>query len=135
MQELGVTNSTQWDDAQHELDVDVFLRVEFPATAAKRHGRPGSSHPAEDEDEEQEELMRELEKIKKAVESIALVHPSVAFTVRNEITGTLILQTHNTHSVLSNFGMLFAGDKVGRMKNVCIEHSKYKITGYMYVTI
>ncbi len=73
----------------------------------------------------------ELEKIKKAVESIALVHPSVAFTVRNEITGTLILQTHNTHSVLSNFGLLFAGDKVGRMKNVCIEHSKYKITGYM----
>ncbi len=73
----------------------------------------------------------ELERIKKAVESIALVHPSVAFTVRNSLTGKLVLQTHKTNSVLSNFGLLFAGDKVGAMKNVNISHSKYKITGFI----
>ena len=73
----------------------------------------------------------ELEQLKKAVECIALVHPSVSFSVRNDVTGALILQTHKTNSVLSNFGLLFASSRVGKMKEVCISHSMFTVSGFI----
>lgn len=73
----------------------------------------------------------ELEQVKKAVEFIALVNPSVSFSVRNDITGSLILQTHKTNSVLSNFGLLFSSNKVRKMKNVNFSRTKYTVSGFI----
>ena len=73
----------------------------------------------------------ELEQIRKTVETIALVNPSISFSVRNDVTGLCILQTHKTLSVLTNFGLLFASGRVGGMKEVSIQQSGFKVSGFI----
>ena len=73
----------------------------------------------------------ELEQVKKAVECIALVNPSRSFSLRNDITGECILQTRKTYSVLTNFGLIFGGDKVANMKEVRYTHGDFVLTGFM----
>ena len=73
----------------------------------------------------------ELEQIRKTVESIALVNPSISFSVRNDVTGSCILQTHKTPSVLTNFGLLFASSKICGMKDISTCHAGFNISGFI----
>lgn len=73
----------------------------------------------------------ELERIRKSVETIALVSPSISFSLRNDLTGSSILQTHTTPSILTNFGLLFGSKKVSGMKEVSIGRSEFKISGFV----
>ena len=75
----------------------------------------------------------ELEQVKRAVESIALVHPSVSFSVRNDATGECVLQTHKTSSMLVRFGLLFGRDKTMGMKDVSSSQTQFELSGFISV--
>ncbi|KAJ8947891.1 hypothetical protein NQ318_010037, partial [Aromia moschata] len=45
----------------------------------------------------------ELEDIKKSVECLVLIHPEVSFSVRNDVTGALILNSKKNKNILSSF--------------------------------
>ena len=73
----------------------------------------------------------ELEQVKKAVESIALVNSSISFSVRNDSTGENVLQTHKTNSLVSRFGLLFGRDKTTAMKDVFLSRAGFELSGFM----
>ena len=73
----------------------------------------------------------ELEQVRRVVESIALINPSVSFSVRNDATGQCVLQTPKTNSVMSRFGLLFGNDKTASMKGVSLSHADFELSGFM----
>ena len=73
----------------------------------------------------------ELEKVRKAVECIALVNPTISFSVRNDKFGKCILQTHKSQSVLSSFGHIFGSEKALAMKRVLVTEGCFKVSGFI----
>ena len=73
----------------------------------------------------------ELERCRQRMEAFALIHPKISFSLRNDATGQVILQTHKSNSVLGSFTHLFG---VGKARNMCeIINSKeqFQIHGYI----
>ncbi len=73
----------------------------------------------------------ELERIRKVLEALALVNLQKSFSLRDDETGELILQTHKTSSIVTNFGHLFGSDKSLNMKVVSAIHGCFKVSGYV----
>ena len=75
----------------------------------------------------------ELEQVKRTVESIALVNPSISFSVRDDATGECVLQTHKTNSVLARFGLLFGMDKITGVKDVSLSQLGCELSGFISI--
>ena len=73
----------------------------------------------------------ELEKVRKAVECIALVNPVISFSVRNDKFGKCILQTHKSQSVLTSFGHIFGSEKALAMQGVLVTEGCFKVSGFI----
>ncbi|XP_078589842.1 DNA mismatch repair protein Mlh3-like isoform X1 [Branchiostoma floridae x Branchiostoma japonicum] len=73
----------------------------------------------------------ERERIRERVAAIALIHPSVSFTLRNENVGGKYLQTHKTNSLVSCFGSLFGTKKSMSLREASHQHEQFKISGYI----
>ncbi|KAK8760019.1 hypothetical protein V5799_028713 [Amblyomma americanum] len=55
------------------------------------------------------------------LEGIALSHPEVSFTLRNDVTGEKHFQTHKTNSVLDIFAQLFGARKAATLKQASLK--------------
>ena len=74
----------------------------------------------------------EFEKVRHRMQSIALMHPNISFTLRNEVNGQTAIQTHKTNSIVTVFGHLFGLAKSRHLSEVSPEtKDKYKIDGYI----
>lgn len=73
----------------------------------------------------------ELEQVKQIVENIALMNPSISFSMRNDATGECILQTHKTDSVMHRFGLLFGRDKTTTMKDISLSRDSLELSGFI----
>ena len=73
----------------------------------------------------------ELERIRQRIEAIALVHPNVSFSLRNDSSGSKVMQTHKSNSVLGAFTYLFGTSKSRYMKQVHSQQEQFKVQGYM----
>ena len=73
----------------------------------------------------------ELERIRQRIEAIALVHPSMSLSLRNDAIGTKVLQTHKSNSVLGAFTFLFGNAKARLMHPVSAESDSLKVKGFV----
>ena len=73
----------------------------------------------------------ELERVRQRIESIALVHPSMSLSLRNDAIGTKVLQTHKSNSVLGAFTFLFGNAKARLMHPVSAESDSLKVNGFV----
>ena len=73
----------------------------------------------------------ELERICHRLESIAIVYPSISFSLRNDNIGSVLLQTHKSNSMLGAFTHLFGGSKASVMSEVSQEYRQFQLHGYI----
>ncbi|KAK6182873.1 hypothetical protein SNE40_010459 [Patella caerulea] len=73
----------------------------------------------------------ELERIRYRVEGIALMNPSISFSLRNDATGHVLLQTQKSNSVLTAFMYLFGGGLSKFLKPVALTKDCFKLEGYI----
>ncbi|ELT91309.1 hypothetical protein CAPTEDRAFT_223782 [Capitella teleta] len=73
----------------------------------------------------------EFERLRHRMEAIALIHPGVSFTLRNDATSSKVLQTHKSSSVLKAFGDLFGSSKERYMKSISCSEDDFKVNGYL----
>ena len=73
----------------------------------------------------------ELEKIRVRVAGLALMWPAVSFSLRDDVTGNVILQTRKCSSVLENFSSIFGAARVKHMREVEAQNQIFKISGYI----
>ncbi|KAJ8308557.1 hypothetical protein KUTeg_013431 [Tegillarca granosa] len=73
----------------------------------------------------------EVENIKKRLEAIALIKPGISVTLRNDVSGNVILQTQKTNSVLNTFTSIFGVGRSKFMSKVEGHKSIFSVTGYI----
>ncbi|VDI36522.1 DNA mismatch repair protein MLH3 [Mytilus galloprovincialis] len=73
----------------------------------------------------------DLEKIRQKVESIALIKPSISLSLRNDVSGHVVLQTHKTNNILNTFTYLFGPGKSKSLTDVCGKEADFSIEGYI----
>ncbi|XP_046555149.1 uncharacterized protein LOC124264450 [Haliotis rubra] len=73
----------------------------------------------------------ELERIRYRVEGIALIHPSVSFSLRNDINGNILLQTQKSSSVLTAFMHLFGTGKSKCLREVSLQEGCFQVEGFI----
>ncbi|XP_032338282.1 DNA mismatch repair protein Mlh3 isoform X6 [Camelus ferus] len=60
----------------------------------------------------------EFEKVRQRIEALSLMHPSISFSLRNDVSGSMVLQLPKTKDVCSRFCQIYGldtgGDAVGR---------------------
>ncbi|GAB1600264.1 hypothetical protein Ahia01_000304100 [Argonauta hians] len=76
-------------------------------------------------------LSLELEHICHRVEALALLQPKLSITLRNDTTGSVILQTHKTNSLLSTFSYLFGSAKSQSLCDVSHSSGYFSLNGYI----
>lgn len=131
--------------SRHKLSQQTYSRIfhngkAMPVTMSKSH-RPSVGTTATIHDFFYNLPVRrrgisvtlELEQVKRTVESIALVNPSISFSVRDDATGECVLQTHRTNSVLARFGLLFGMDKITGVKDVSLSQPGCELSGFISI--
>ena len=73
----------------------------------------------------------ELEKIRFRVAGLALMWPLISFSLRDDITGNVVLQTHKCSGILATFSSLFGGARAKHMREVETQNDIFKVTGYV----
>lgn len=73
----------------------------------------------------------ELERIRFRLAGIALIWPQISFSLRDDVTGNIILQTHKSSGVMSTFSSLFGGARAKSMREVKAESETFKVSGYI----
>ena len=73
----------------------------------------------------------ELERIRQRVEGLALLKPEVSISLRNDSTGTVLLQTHKASNSLLTFQYLFGAAKAATLCEVCGSKNYFTIEGYV----
>ena len=129
--------------SRHRLSQNTYSKIFYsgsamPVTASKSH-RPSVGTTVSVHDFFYNLPVRkngisaafELEQVKQIVENIALMNPSISFSMRNDATGECILQTHKTDSVMHRFGLLFGRDKTTTMKDVVLSRDGLELSGFI----
>ena len=73
----------------------------------------------------------ELERIRHRMEGIALIHTNISFSLRNDVTGHIILQTHKSSCIMTAFTYLFGPGKAKCLSPVSSNHGEFQVEGYM----
>ncbi|XP_023213650.1 DNA mismatch repair protein Mlh3-like [Centruroides sculpturatus] len=73
----------------------------------------------------------DLEHCRNQLANIALIHSNISFVLINEITEEIVLQTHKSNSILTNFITLYGQKKAKNLKKVECVLSPYEIKGYI----
>lgn len=70
-------------------------------------------------------------KVTRAVSALALLHPTISFSVRDNQTGECSLQTSQVGSVPRTFAQLFGSEYSQLLKHISVSHNGFEISGYM----
>ena len=74
----------------------------------------------------------ELERCRHRMEALALIHHNLSFSLRNDATGQIVLQTHKTNSMLGSFTQLFGANKARHLCEVTDNSNPlFSINGYL----
>lgn len=75
----------------------------------------------------------DLERIRRSLEAFAIIHHHVSFSLRDDCSGSKLIQTHSTQSPKSAFGFLFGHAKSKALREVTNSNKKFTVKGYFGV--
>ncbi|GLH06915.1 Uncharacterized protein GBIM_12507 [Gryllus bimaculatus] len=73
----------------------------------------------------------ELEAIRSCLECIALAHPEISLSIRNDVKGRIIMEKHKSSDLLNAFEHLFGHNLARMLAAVNFSTEKFKISGYI----
>ena len=77
----------------------------------------------------------ELERTKHRLEAIALLHPAVSFSLKNQLSGKLLLQTHTSDSIYGAFTHLFGETLAQNLREIECSSEAYRVHGYIGIAL
>lgn len=73
----------------------------------------------------------EFEKVRQRVEAISLVHPSVSFSLRNDVSGAMVLQLPKTKDICSRFCQIYGLGKSQKLREIHFKYEEFEFGGYI----
>ncbi|XP_005409433.1 PREDICTED: DNA mismatch repair protein Mlh3 isoform X2 [Chinchilla lanigera] len=73
----------------------------------------------------------EFEKVRQRVEALSLMHPSISFSLRNDVSGSMILQLPKTKDICSRFCQIYGLGKSQKLKEIYFKYKEFELSGYI----
>ncbi|XP_067003449.2 DNA mismatch repair protein Mlh3 [Anabrus simplex] len=73
----------------------------------------------------------DLEEIRSHIMSIALMHPQVSFSLRDNSKGTVMFEKHKSTDFLTCFSHIFGQTVADSLAPICCESDRFKIRGFI----
>ncbi|XP_076777754.1 DNA mismatch repair protein Mlh3 isoform X1 [Arvicanthis niloticus] len=73
----------------------------------------------------------EFEKVRQRVEALSLMHPSISFSLRNDVSGSMVLQLPKTKDICSRFCQIYGLGKSQKLREIHFKYKEFEISGYI----
>ncbi|XP_070448979.1 DNA mismatch repair protein Mlh3 isoform X4 [Equus przewalskii] len=73
----------------------------------------------------------EFEKVRQRVEALSLMHPSISFSLRNDVSGSMVLQLPKTKDVCSRFCQIYGLGKSQKLREINFKYKEFELSGYI----
>ncbi|KAM6171469.1 DNA mismatch repair protein Mlh3 isoform 1-T1 [Erethizon dorsatum] len=73
----------------------------------------------------------EFEKVRQRVEALSLMHPSISFSLRNDVSGSMVLQFPKTKDICSRFCQIYGLGKSQKLKEIHFKYKEFELSGYI----
>ncbi|XP_012782232.2 DNA mismatch repair protein Mlh3 isoform X3 [Ochotona princeps] len=73
----------------------------------------------------------EFEKIRQRIEALSLMHPSISFSLRNDVSGSMVLQLPKTKDICSRFCQIYGLGKSQKLREIHFKYKEFELTGYI----
>ncbi|XP_062947391.1 DNA mismatch repair protein Mlh3 isoform X1 [Cynocephalus volans] len=73
----------------------------------------------------------EFEKVRQRIEALSLMHPSISFSLRNDVSGSMVLQLPRTKDICSRFCQIYGLGKSQKLREINFKYKEFDISGYI----
>uniref|UniRef100_A0A8D1UJE6 Acylphosphatase 1 n=1 Tax=Sus scrofa TaxID=9823 RepID=A0A8D1UJE6_PIG len=73
----------------------------------------------------------EFEKVRQRVEALSLMHPSVSFSLRNDVSGSMVLQLPKTKDICSRFCQIYGLGKSQKLREINFKYKEFELNGFI----
>ncbi|KAK2489830.1 hypothetical protein MC885_006609 [Smutsia gigantea] len=73
----------------------------------------------------------EFEKVRQRIEALSLMHPSISFSLRNDISGSMVLQLPKTKDVCSRFCQMYGLGKSQKLREINFKYKEFELSGFI----
>lgn len=73
----------------------------------------------------------EAERIRRRVEAVALMHPAVSFTLKNDCTGAMLVQLSKARDTYHRFVQIHGLSRAQNLREIRHAHEQFEVTGYI----
>lgn len=73
----------------------------------------------------------EFERVRHQIEALALMHPSVSFSLRNDASCSVVLQLSKTKDICSRFCQIYGLGKSQKLREISHNSGDFEISGYI----
>ncbi|XP_051005417.1 DNA mismatch repair protein Mlh3 [Acomys russatus] len=73
----------------------------------------------------------ELEKVRQRIEAVSLMHPSTSFSLRNDVSGSMVLQLPKTKDICSRFCQIYGLGKSQKLREIHFKYKEFELSGYI----
>ncbi|XP_016064169.1 PREDICTED: DNA mismatch repair protein Mlh3 isoform X2 [Miniopterus natalensis] len=73
----------------------------------------------------------EFEKVRQRIEALSLMHPSISFSLRNDVSGSMVLQLPKTKDICSRFCQIYGLGKSQKLREIHFKHKEFELSGYI----
>uniref|UniRef100_A0A5F8HIQ8 MutL homolog 3 n=1 Tax=Monodelphis domestica TaxID=13616 RepID=A0A5F8HIQ8_MONDO len=73
----------------------------------------------------------EFEKVRQRIEALSLMHPSISFSLRNDISGSMVLQLPKTKDTCSRFCQIYGLGKSQKLREIKFKYKEFELSGYI----
>ncbi|XP_053458379.1 DNA mismatch repair protein Mlh3 isoform X3 [Nycticebus coucang] len=73
----------------------------------------------------------EFEKVRQRIEAVSLIHPSISFSLRNDVSGSMVLQLPKAKDVRSRFCQIYGLGKSQKLRAINFKYKEFELSGYI----
>ncbi|XP_055394655.1 DNA mismatch repair protein Mlh3 isoform X6 [Bubalus kerabau] len=73
----------------------------------------------------------EFEKVRQRIEALSLMHPSISFSLRNDVSGSMVLQLPKTKDICSRFCQIYGLGKSQKLREINFKYKEFELTGFI----
>ncbi|XP_048217779.1 DNA mismatch repair protein Mlh3 isoform X2 [Perognathus longimembris pacificus] len=73
----------------------------------------------------------EFETVRQRIEALSLMHPSISFSLRNDVSGSMVLQLPKTKNICSRFCQIYGLSKSQKLKEIKFKYKEFELSGYI----
>ncbi|XP_054423218.1 DNA mismatch repair protein Mlh3 isoform X1 [Pteronotus mesoamericanus] len=73
----------------------------------------------------------EFEKVRQRIEALSLMHPSISFSLRNDVSGSMVLQLPKTKDICSRFCQIYGLGRSQKLREINFKYKDFELSGYI----